>query len=150
MKLTTRNDFHLLWEQHKYHLLYEQTKLKLDVYRQRVRDCKDIQAASEFARWLRTSGLVRLFEMNPLAAPLRVNGSGMDAEIGDLILLCGEQWKRGAERVVEVSEIERLNYKVDVLADALRGLLPSNVHASVTSRPVLPPVLLSDVEGGSK
>jgi len=145
MKLTTRHSFHLLWEPHKYHLLFEQTKLKLDVYRQRVQDCKDIQAASEFARWLRTSGLVRLFEKNPLAAPLCVNGSGMDAQIGDLILLCGEKWKHGAERVVEVSEIERLNYKVDVLADALRGLLPNNVHA-VTSHPSLPPVLLSDVE----
>jgi len=117
MKAVQKNQLGLLRiEPHKWHTLWAQTMQRLDVLTKRVNECKDIQHASEFARWLRMSGLVTAFEENPQNPPLVVDGAQMRRACEDLLQLCADQWKGGAVGVIQVSELELLNRKLDLLA----------------------------------
>jgi len=126
----------LSFEPHRFHLLWHHTMLRVESLTRRVNEGKDIEAAADFARWLRVSGLVRLFEANPQREPLLVDGATMDAQLTDLILACGEQWKSNAPRMVNASEIEKLNHKIDVMAQALGSLFPRSAVVEITSEPV--------------
>jgi len=131
MKLAEHKKLTLFVEPHKFHWMWKETMQRLDVFQKRVEDCKDIDAASDFARWLRMSGLLWLFTENPQREPLLVDGPAMERAIVKLVQTCGDQWKRGASRTVQASEIEKLNFKVDVLAQTLGRLLPGVVTPTV-------------------
>lgn len=112
-----------------WHWVYKETMQKLDVLTKRVNECKDIQHASEFARWLNFSGLLKMFDDNPQLEPLPVDGAKIRKAVSDLILLCGDQWKRGAVGVIQVSELELLNRKMDLLAERVAQVAPAQVLA---------------------
>jgi len=121
--------------------MWSHTMLALRVYQNRFDDGKDLEAASDFGRWLRQIGLVSFFCSNPQGEPLPVDGAAMDAAIANLLEACAEHWKRGTPRTVNASEIEKLNHKVDVLANALREVLPARAIVEISSAPVPPPLL---------
>jgi len=119
MKAVQHNQTRLFIEPHKWHWAFNETMRQLDTLTKRVNECKDIQHASEFARWLRMSGLLAMFEDNPQTEPLLVDGAKMRRACEDLLQLCAEQWKRGSVGKVEVSELELLNRKLDLLAERI-------------------------------
>jgi len=136
MKQAVTKQVILSIEPHRFHLMWSHTMLALRVYQNRANEGKDVQAAFDFGRWLRQIGLVRLFETHPQPEPLPVDGCAMDRAIGVLLDTCAEQTKSNAPRIVDVSEVERLNFKVDVLAQAIAQMLPERARAEVTSRKV--------------
>ena len=138
----------LRFEPHRLHVLYCQTQQKLQTYWNRVQECKDVQQASEFARWLETSGIVRLLTDNPQGEPLPVDGAAVHRKIQDLLFLCSEKWKGGAVKVVELSEVEKLSQKIDSLADTVDRLKGTKT-VEIYSEPILPlPRLLAN--GGKR
>jgi len=151
MKAVQKHQLGLLRiEPHIWHSMWAQTMHRLDVLRKRVNECKDIQHASEFARWLRMSGLVTAFEDNPQNSPLVVDGAQMRRACEDLLQLCADQWKRGAVGVIEVSELELLNRKLDLLANRIAGneSVATPAELQKPSLRVLP--FVQDVQIGSK
>jgi hypothetical protein len=142
MKQVVRKHIVLSVEPHTFHVMWSHTMLALRVYQNRVNDGKDLEAASDFARWLRQIGLVRLFEAHPQPEPLPVDGVAMDAAVSALLDGCAEHWKRGTPRIVDASEIEKLNYKVDVLANALREFLPERARSEVVAHDSVPSLKL--------
>jgi len=125
MKAVVNNQLRLIVEPHKWHWAWKETMERLDVLTKRVNECKDIQAASEFARWLRMSGLLAMFHDNPQRPPLEVDGAKMETALRHLLALCADQWKRGAVGVIEVSELQKLNHKLDLLAHRVAsGTMP--------------------------
>lgn len=105
--------------------LFKETMGFLERYASRVNEGKDIQAASEYARWLRMSGLLSLFEANPQAAPHLVDHKLCEKAIVDLLFECAEQWKRGAVGKIQVSELELIHHRLDLIAGAVAQLMPA-------------------------
>lgn len=107
------------------HVLYRETVMRLDVLRRRVRENKDVLGASDFCRWLRFSGVFKIFEINPSAFPLEVCASKVRRLVEDLLQECGERMQGGKLPlpVIEVSELEMINAKLDVLFGQGRGEL---------------------------
>lgn len=102
------------------HWLWKETSAKLEVFLRRAREGKDLQAASEFARWVQTSGLIKLFSDNPAEVPHTVSGKETERLLKEVIYECGEQWnKRRCEAQIAVSELEAINHKLDLIAGQL-------------------------------
>lgn len=97
-------------------LLLSKTVQRLEVLRARVRERKHIDEASEFARWVLSSGLSRVLA-GPDAHPMERLRQGV-------LYDCAEAWNnRGQGPWVAKSELEALNAKVDNLAQMLTQTL---------------------------
>jgi len=141
MKQVSDNKNSLRMERHRLHAMWSHTMRFLDSLKTRVNEGKDIQAASEFARWIQTAGVVAMFEDNPQPSPLLVDGYATRRACVDVLQTCADQWRNGAPRIVALAKVEELSLKVDVLAHAVAQLLPERARAEVTASP-LPPALL--------
>jgi len=92
----------------------------VDRFAVRVREGKDVDAASGFCRWLLTTGLLEMLRANPSPFPLRCDGAGLALKVRNLIADCGEQYVNPARpKSVEFSEIESINAKLAVLMEHL-------------------------------
>jgi len=106
------------------HCIWRSTVTRLDTLAQHVREGNDIMAASEFARWVRCSGLIKLFQMFPAADPHPVNGRAVDDAVRDLLYLCEEKWSNGKVPIVTESKLDQLNRKLDIIAAHIAHATP--------------------------
>jgi hypothetical protein len=101
------------------HWLYRETMLRLSVLAERCREGVDVSAASEFARFVQGSGLIKLFRSNPQAEPFEVDGAKVEKAVRDLLWDCGERLRRALPGMVEASALERVHHKLDLIAGQL-------------------------------
>ena len=73
------------------HRIYRETMNRLDVLSRRVAEGRDVMAASEFARWLSFSGIIRLCEENACGGDLKVDGALLRWTCEQLIQQCNER-----------------------------------------------------------
>ena len=121
-------------EPHELHCIWRETINRLDIFRQRVQENKDVMAASEFCRWLFFSGLIKLFKDNAQDGFLKVDGSLLESKIQTLLGMCNDRFRtNNQEPTFERTQIESLNEKIDSMAGYLSRLsvAPAVVVASV-------------------
>jgi hypothetical protein len=74
-----------------------------------VREGKNVMLASQYARWVEFSGLVRLLELVD-------RGANLGKKLNDLLFECGEMFKDGkADPKYAASDIAEINRKLDLL-----------------------------------
>lgn len=131
------------------HVIWRETDNRVKVLRARVREGSDVMAASEFARWLQFSGILRLLREQDFPLPCR--GELLRREVELLVVECGE-WFANQERSnvkphpqIPRTELERINAQLASLTAAVKNLTPPNVEtASVVN------ASLRVIEGGVK
>ena len=100
-----------------YACMYRETVGKLDVLARSVREGKSIHEASNFARWLRFSGFLRIFEAHACSDPhFLVDPRSLDKKIADLLFDCGEFFRTNkVSPKYHESDIAEINHKLDQL-----------------------------------
>jgi len=110
------------------HVLWRETDTRVDVLARRVREGVDVQAASEFCRWLRNSGVLGVLAHHERGMPLPVCGCELNRKVERLISACGE-WFSLHERSnaqphpqVPRSELETINAQLAQITKRLDSL----------------------------
>jgi len=104
------------------HWLWRETTNRLNVLAGLVRENKRVLEAADFARWLRFSGLPKLFKQFPQATPFCVDGDAVQKQIDDLLFECGEKFRTGkADPQYAASDIAEINRKLDIIAAHVSG-----------------------------
>lgn len=116
------------------HVLWRETDNRLNVLAARVREGIDVLAASEFARWLQFSGLLKVLESVEQGFPLPVRGSDLRRKAADLQMECGD-WFRTHEHSnthphpqIPRTDLERINAQLAQLQQQISQLSPSTVE----------------------
>jgi len=100
-----------------YHWLWKETSNRLASLSREAKEGKNLAEASNFARWVRFSGIIKLLEQHPQAGELRVDAESLSKSIDDLLWECGQQWNRRKPLAkYDVSDIAEINRKLDILA----------------------------------
>jgi len=129
-------DVHFLW-------LHTSTRIE-SLYRE-VLEGKNVLEAADFGRWVRNSGVLKMFYKNPCDGPLRVDGKALDKKIGDLLFECGEKFRGGKITVTyQPSDISEIHRKIDLLASHIARFAP--VPTVTTEAPECP--ALRVIQGG--
>jgi hypothetical protein len=97
-------------------LVCRHTLTRLETLAQHVREGKEIMAASEFARWVRSSGLITIFDKCKQGEPHPINGRAVNEAVAKLLHLCEDAWKNHGGPVVTASGLDDINRKLDILA----------------------------------
>jgi len=126
------------------HVMWRETDNRLDVYAARVREGVDVLAASDFARWLRFSGVLKILEAVEQPFPLLVKGKELSKKNEDLISDCGE-WFGQHERAnyqphpgIPRTELERINATLADMQNQLQKLSPpTHGDTSAAGQPAL-------------
>lgn len=133
------------------HVLWRETTRRLEVLQRRVNEGVDVDAASEFARWLRFSGVLKLLESAPDDERLPCKGFQLSKQAQTLLSDCGE-WYAKHERAhhkppaqVPRSELEAITEQLAAMRCDLAKLSPSTIE---TVDPVNAGLLV--IEGGVK
>jgi len=97
------------------HVLWRATDTRLDVLAARVREGVDVDAASEFSRWLQNSGVLPLLAQCEAGLPLPCRARELTEKTERLVSACGE-WFADHERsnikpepTVPRSQLESIN-----------------------------------------
>ena len=78
-----------------------------------VRECKSVNEASRFCRWLQFSGVLKLLQSHPQPD---VDFRTLQRKMNDIIFDCGEHYKGGrADAKYGASDIAEINSKLDFL-----------------------------------
>jgi hypothetical protein len=121
------------------HWLFKQTMNHLELLTRAVHEGRAVDEASNFARWLSFSGLIKIFEAYPQPVPLLVDGPAMRLVTDKLVSACGVIYKGG--RMPEnpsQSVIDEMNAKMDfIISQMAKTASPSFVDTAVTGRPGL-------------
>jgi len=128
-------------EPYKVHWLWKETHARLERLYKRVCEGKFVDEASEFARWLRFTGLLEIFHKYAAPEPLEVSAVKIEKLITDTLFECEQFWKRNPRGpYVALSELEAINHKLDLLAGRIAQLpLAEPAQPSIS---VLPDVVL--------
>jgi hypothetical protein len=107
--------------------IYGQTVNQLDSFSKRVQEGRDVEAASDFARWLSFSGICLLLERYPNQVqsldPLKVDGSFLRWKCEQLIEACNERFRTNSlNPVFAKKEFESMHEKIDRIAGYLSKL----------------------------
>lgn len=114
------NDVYMYPDRVQLHVMWRETDRFLESLARDVRENKRVMEASQFCRWLNFSGFVKLLELNPQDAPLRVDGKGLQKKLNDLIYDCGELFRGGKhDPKYAASDIAEINRKLDDLTQRL-------------------------------
>lgn len=112
------------------HVMWRETDTRVDVLRARVREGVDVMAASEFARWLRGSGVLGMLQRAESKGPLPVRGLELAAKVERLVSECGD-WFAHHERSntkphpqIPQSELEAIHEQLRTINAHLGDLLP--------------------------
>jgi len=131
------------------HILWRETSSRLEVLQRRVNEGVEVDAASEFARWLRFSGILKLLESAPDDERLPCKGSLLSRQVETLVYDCG-QWYANHERAnrkppaqVPRSELESITAQLEAMRRDLAKLSPSTIE---TANAGIPALLV--IEGG--
>lgn len=107
------------------HWLWRETVNSLDAYAKRVRECKDLLGAADFARFVRSSGLLKLFDAHESLGPFEVSGASVRKKVSDLLFECGERMRSNkTEPLIALSELEAINRKLELIAGHVSKLSP--------------------------
>jgi len=99
------------------HWLWKETVARLDRLAGLVREGKSVAEAADFCKWLQFSGLSKLFQVFPQAAPCVVDHVVIEKKIRDLLFECGELFRGGkADPKYAASDIAEINRKLDIIA----------------------------------
>jgi len=117
-----------------YHWLYRETINKLDDFRLRVSEGKDLEPAREFCAYVLWSGLVQVLKPHDNSDELKVDSAFLEWTASDLQSQIQERWRTGrnAPAVVQMSELKRIHDKLDVIAGRI---------SQMPTLPSAPPVL---------
>jgi len=133
------------------HILWRETSNRVEVLQGRVNEGLDVDAASEFARWLRFSGLLKILESAPDDPRLPCRGAVISKQVETLVYDCG-QWYANHERAnrkppaqVPRSELEKINAQLQTLSAAVAQLSPPTIETANAGTPAL-----FVIEGGVK
>ena len=134
--------------------IYSETVNQLDSLAQRVCEGRDIEAASNFARWLSFSGIIKLLEDYPPGmesfGPKTVDGALLRWKCDQLIQACSERFRTNSlDPAFEKKKFESLHEKIDSIAGYLSKLTaartinvePASQHHLQTSEPINEPVI---------
>lgn len=100
------------------HRIFIETDRRLELLAQSVRECKDVNEANNFARWLQFSGILKLLETHPQAKPANVDGARLHRKASDLAYECGQLFRGGkADPKYTQSDIAEINRKLGVIAE---------------------------------
>ena len=96
---------------------------RLDSFRRRVDEGRDVMAASEFARWVFFSGLIQLCKENSQDGFFKVDGALLQWTCEHLIEQCNERFRaNNFDPSFEQAEFQSLHEKIDMMAGYLSRL----------------------------
>jgi hypothetical protein len=99
-------------EPHQMRWLWQETVRRLETLQSRAREGKCVDEASEFARWLRMSGLHYVFD--------KASWATIEKLIVDVLWDCESFYKKHPQGPwVKLSELEAVNQKLDRIAGRL-------------------------------
>jgi hypothetical protein len=105
------------------HWLWKETMNRLDIYRRRVDEGKDLDAAREFCQYVLWSQLVKLFKEHPAPEPLKVDGALLEWTAQELQRTVQDRWRREDHKPqVHQTKLEAINEKLDLIAGRLAQL----------------------------
>lgn len=105
------------------HRIWLETSGRLDVLSKRVQEGRDVMAASEFARWLFFSGILKLLEANSQDGPLKIDGAFLRWKCEELIQQCNDRFrKNSAEPSFTEATFQSIHEKLDKIAGHVSGL----------------------------
>jgi hypothetical protein len=107
--------------------IYSETLAKLESFSRRVAEGRDINAASEFARWLPFSGILSLLDRYPNQVashnPLKVDGRFLRWKAEQLTEACNDRYRTNNQNpAIERTEFEAMREKIDRMAGYLSRL----------------------------
>jgi len=112
------------------HWLWKETVLRLDSFSQRVQLSECVDEAADFARYVMFSGLCRLFEANPSAEPLKVDGPLARWKAEELLRECQERYRTNdVSSHVDKSVLDAINRKLDLIAGQVSRIPTSKAQA---------------------
>jgi len=125
------------------HVLWRETSTRLEVLQGRVNEGVDVDAASEFARWLRFTGLLKLLEQAPDDERLPVKGHELSKRVDKLVADCGD-WYAKYERSnikppaqIPRSELEAINAQLAELRATIAKLSLPTLDTAQAGLPAL-------------
>jgi hypothetical protein len=129
--------------------IYSQTVNQLDSFLRRVQEGRDVEAASDFARWLAFSGICMLLQRYPNQVAshdiLKVDGSFLRWKCEQLIEACNERFRTNSlNPSFQKKEFESMHEKIDRMAGYLSRL---SVAPAVSVAP-MPAEHLTLISGG--
>jgi len=125
-------------EEHEIHLMWLNTSTQIERYQARVNEGVELMAASEFGRWLRFSGFLKVFERSPQPPPLEVDAKQLKLKLEKLLSDCGEKLQQDRPGYVPVSALERVNHKLDLIAAHVAGMTPRLAEATQSEENIIP------------
>jgi hypothetical protein len=110
--------------------IYSETHAKLESFAKRVAEGRDVESASDFARWLQFSGILMLLERYPNRVMshdmLKVDGAFLRWKCDQLLDACNERLRTGnLNPSFEKKEFESMHEKIDRMAGYLSRLTAS-------------------------
>ena len=116
------------------HKIWRETLNRLDSFSGRVREGRDVNAASEFARFLKFSGIIMLCKANEALEPLKCDGAFLQWKCDELLDACNDFFRTNGQTAgLKEPHLLSLHDKVDRLARNLE------LVAGHVSRLPLPP-----------
>lgn len=125
------------------HVMWRETSSRIEVLQRRVNEGVDVDGASEFARWLRFSGVIKLLESSPDDDRLPCKGHQLSKAVETLLYDCG-QWYANHERAnvkpasqVPRSELEAISAQLAAMRQTLAQLSPPTSETAHAGQPAL-------------
>lgn len=104
----------------EYHLCWQQAINQLERLHNRVKEGHDLEAAVEFARWLRASRLAEILAPHDNNGCLKVDSAFLRWKTNELESAVCERYARGQNAPKgESSQLEQINHKLDLIAGRL-------------------------------
>lgn len=105
------------------YVLARQTENRLLVLQKEVAECKSVDEAANFTRYLQNSGILALIETQSPNGPLAVNGSAIRKLCAAILSDCGDLYRNGkATPRYAASDIAEINRKLDIIAGHISKL----------------------------
>lgn len=104
-------------------VLARQTETRLLTLQRDVSECKSVDEAANFTRWLRASGVLGLLERFSCDGNMPVNGVAIRKLSESILSDCGDLYRNGkATPRYAASDIASINHKLDIIAGRMAGL----------------------------
>lgn len=104
---------------------------RLNEFTRRVREGRDVQSASEFAKFLLWSGILDFLKAYPQDPPLRVDGNLLESNCKTLISLCNDRFRTNSTNPCPTRDDQSsMHQKLDLIAGYLAKLSPVSLVMS--------------------
>lgn len=103
-----------------FHICWQQAVNQLERLHNRVKEGHDLEAAVEFARWLRASRICEILSSHDNNGCLKVDSAFLRWKANELESAVCERYARGQNAPKgESSQLEQINHKLDLIAGRL-------------------------------